>query len=77
MEVPMEVSMNRRSWKPMLIAALMLAGATLAGCVVPVERNYAGPVYAEPRPVYVAPRPHVGARWYWHRQHWNGDNDWD
>lgn len=76
----MDVNRNWRSRKPMLIAVLALAAATLAGCVVPVERNYAGPVYAEPRPVYVAPRPHVGARWYWHRHNWNGggwndDND--
>jgi len=67
-------------------ALLLLAAATLTGCVVAPAQPYSGgeyysgsEYYAEPAPVYVAPRYYYGgSRWtYWHRNHWRGHgNHW-
>jgi len=66
--------------KAIPFALLMLAAATLAGCVVAPPQPYSsGEYYAEPAPVYVAPRYYYGgSRWsYWHRNRWHGHgNHW-
>jgi hypothetical protein len=54
-------------------AALMLAAATLAGCVVRPAPYYVGAYYAEQRPTYVQPRIYYGSRpSHWHRHRWHG-----
>lgn len=59
--------------KAALPAALMLASATLAGCVVRPAPYYGGEYYAEQRPTYVQPRYYYGSRPnYWHRHRWHG-----
>ena len=62
------------------LAALVLAAITLTGCVVAPAQPYSGgEYYAEPAPVYVAPRYYYGgSRWgYWHRNRWHGHgNHW-
>lgn len=57
------------------IAALTLAAATLAGCVVEPAPYYGGDAYyTRPAPVYVVPRYDYGPRWgTWHRHGWRGD----
>jgi hypothetical protein len=72
------------------LAALTLAAATLAGCVVSPAPNYGDGYYAEPSPVYVAPRYYYGYYGYygsrsnhWHHNRWHGggwqgrNHDWD
>jgi hypothetical protein len=67
-------------------AVLMLAAATLTGCVLaPAEPYSGGEYYAEPAPVYVAPPRYYygGSRWStWHRNRWHGgwsggNHHWD
>jgi len=62
-------------------AALMLAGAALAGCVVRPASYDGGEYYAEQRPNYVQPGYYYGWRPnyyygsrpnYWHRHRWHG-----
>jgi hypothetical protein len=59
------------------IGALIVAAATLTGCVLEPAPTYGGePYYAEPAPVYVAPRFYYGPRWgYGYRHGWHG-NGW-
>jgi hypothetical protein len=56
------------------IAALTLAAATLAGCLVEPAPHYGGDAYyARPAPVYLAPRYDTGPRWStWPRHGWRG-----
>lgn len=60
--------------KAALPGALMLAAATLTGCVVrPAPYTDSGAYYAEQRPTYVQPRYYYGSRpSYWHRNRWHG-----
>jgi hypothetical protein len=60
--------------KTVPIAALTLAAATLAGCVIEPAPYYGGEAYyARPAPVYVAPRYGYGhRRGYWYRHGWRG-----
>ena len=69
------------------IAALVLAAATLSGCVLE-PASYGGAYYAQPAPVYgynygpryyYGPRYHYGPSFYygqrwghWNRHRWNG-----
>jgi|AraplaMF_Col_mMF_1032025.scaffolds.fasta_scaffold00042_34 hypothetical protein len=72
--------------KAAALAALTIAAATLAGCVVSPAPYYGDGYYAEPSPVYVAPRyyGYYGSRRnYWHHNRWHGggwhgrNHDWD
>lgn len=69
--------------KATALAVLMLAAATLSGCVVaPAQPYYGESYYSEPGPVYVTPRYYYGSRWnLWHRHRWHnrwhGGHHWD